>query len=562
MEQGVKMIRQQVRLGDLLIQEHLITEEQLFHALKLQKNSNFEKKLGEVLIDEGLVSHKEVAVVLSKQLNLDFVDLYGEQLNFNSLKKYNLPRMQAAQAIPFKEDEEFLHVATSDPLNYDALEALEHTIVTKPLKLYIALKDDIGHFFGRLEIANKTQSIALEVKKEMQSQGLKTEDESSAIMKLIFLIIQDAILRGSSDIHIEPDVKHMSVRVRVDGILVETFVFDLEVYNALSSRIKLLGNLDISERRKAQDGRFGLKVSGGNYDFRLSTTPTMFGESIVMRILDQQKILLKLHQLGFENRNLEIFDKVIQSPFGIVLITGPTGSGKTTTLYAALNEVKSLENKVMTIEDPIEYQLPLVQQVQINEKIGFSFFEALRSFLRQDPDIILVGEIRDLETLNAAAQASLTGHLVFSTLHTNDAPSAIGRMVQMGLQPYLIADSMVAIVAQRLVRKICVHCKTEKKPHKNILKRLENFIPENAKFYVGKGCIKCSNTGYSGRILISEILQISEDIAKMIALGESKYAIAKYAKEKEGFEPMILDGIHKALSGTTTLEEVLRVTKE
>lgn len=556
------MIRQQVRLGDLLIQEHLITEEQLFDALKIQKDSNFEKKLGEILIDEGLVSHKEVAIVLSKQLDIDFVDLYGEQVNFNSLKKYNLMRMQTAHAIPFKEDEEFLHVATSDPLNYDALEALEHTIVTKPLKLYIALREDIDHFFGRLEIANKTKSIAQEVKKEMKSQGLKTDDESSAIMKLIFLIIQDSILRGSSDIHIEPDLKHMSVRARVDGILLETFVFDLEVYNALSSRIKLLGNLDISERRKAQDGRFRLNVSGGNYDFRLSTTPTMFGESIVMRILDQQKILLKLHQLGFENRNLEVFNDVIHSPFGIVLITGPTGSGKTTTLYAALNEVKSLENKVMTIEDPVEYQLPLVQQVQVNERVGFNFFEALRSFLRQDPDIILVGEIRDMETLNAAAQASLTGHLVFSTLHTNDAPSAIGRMVQMGLQPYLIADSLVAIVAQRLVRKICPECKTESKPHKNILKRLGQFIPENATFYVGKGCMKCNNSGYSGRILISEILQITETIAKMIAAGESKYSIAKYAREKEGFEPMVQDGIYKAINGITTLSEVLRVTKE
>jgi general secretion pathway protein E/type IV pilus assembly protein PilB len=281
-----------------------------------------------------------------------------------------------------------------------------------------------------------------------------------------------------------------------------------------------------------------------------------------MRILDQQKILLKLHELGFDGHNLEIFTETIHSPFGIVLITGPTGSGKTTTLYAALNEVKSIENKVLTIEDPIEYQLPLVQQVQVNERVGFSFFEALRSFLRQDPDIILVGEIRDYETLNAAAQASLTGHLVFSTLHTNDAPSAIGRMVQMGLKPYLIADSLIAVVAQRLVRKICPHCKDEMKPHQSIVKRLEKWLPETYTFYAGKGCAKCNNTGYTGRILISEILQINEAIAKMIAEGESKYAIGKYAYEHEGFEPMIVDGIKKSLQGVTTLEEILRVTKE
>ncbi len=556
------MIRQKIRLGDLLIDEGLITQEQLMGALKVQKESNYEKKLGEVFIEEGLVSQKEIAVVLSRQLNMDFVDLYGKNIKFENLKKFNLSSLKKAQAIPFDEDEECVHVATSDPLNYDALEALERSIVTKPIHLYLALEEDVVHFFSRLEIINNTQSIAAEVKKEMQSEGLKAEDESSSVMKLIILIIKDAIIRKASDIHIEPSPKDMSVRARVDGILIETFVFDLEVYNALSSRIKLLGNLDISERRKAQDGRFGLEINNGKYDFRLSTTPTMFGESIVMRILDQQKILLKLHELGFENNNLDVFNDVIHSPFGIVLITGPTGSGKTTTLYAALNEVKNIENKVMTIEDPIEYQLPLVQQVQVNEKIGFTFFEALRSFLRQDPDIILVGEIRDIDTLSAAAQASLTGHLVFSTLHTNDAPSAIGRMVQMGLKPYLIADSLVAVVAQRLVRKICTECKMEIKPHRNILQRLEKHIPENAKFYAGRGCPKCNHTGYSGRILISEILKVNENIAKMVADGESKYAIAKFAKEKEGFEPMVVDGLSKALNGVITLDEVLRVAKE
>lgn len=556
------MIRQQVRLGDLLISEGLITEEQLKIALAAQKESGFSKKLGEVLVDEGLVSNKEVAVVLSRQMKIDFVDLYGKRIDFNALKKYNAALLESAKALPFDEDEEYIYVACADPMNYDALEALERSIATKPIKIYIAMEEDVKHFFTRWEIVNKTQNIALEVKKEMSNEGIKVDNAQSAVMRLIELIIKDAILRRSSDLHIEPDDKDMSVRVRVDGILTETFVFDLEVYTALSSRIKLLGNLDISERRKAQDGRFHMEISGGSYDFRLSTTPTLFGESIVMRILDQQKILLKLHELGFENRNLDLFNEVIHSPFGIVLITGPTGSGKTTTLYAALNEIKSIENKVMTIEDPVEYQLPLVQQVQVNERVGFSFFEALRSFLRQDPDVILVGEIRDLETLNAAAQASLTGHLVFSTIHTNDAPSAIGRMVQMGLKPYLIADSLVAIISQRLVRKICPDCKVETKPHQNILKRLENLIPQDAKFYAGKGCSKCNNTGYSGRILISEILKVTEAVAKKIADGESKYTISKFAQENEGFETMVIDGISKALRGITTLDEILRVAKE
>lgn len=557
------MIRQQVRLGDLLIAEGLINAQQLDYALAQQKGSGFTKKLGEVLVDEGMVSHKEMALLLSKQLNIDFVDLFGEKIDFQSLAKYSMPLLTAAKAIPFKEDEDYVYIATSDPLNFDALEALERNIMTKPIKVYLSLSEDINHIFQRLEIIKKTQSIAAEVKKEINNEGAKGSDsDSSAVMQLINLMIKDAVLRRASDLHIEPELRSMSVRARIDGILQETFVFDLDIYTALASRIKLLGNLDISERRKAQDGRFSLDVAGGKYDFRLSTTPTLFGESIVMRILDQNKILLKLHELGFEDKNLDKFNEIIHAPFGIVLITGPTGSGKTTTLYAALNEVKSIENKVLTIEDPIEYQLPLVQQVQVNERVGFSFLEALKSFLRQDPDIILVGEIRDFETLNSAAQASLTGHLVFSTLHTNDAPSAIGRMVQMGLQSYLIADSLVGIVAQRLVRKICPECKYEIKPHKNLLRRVDKWVTEESKFYSGKGCSKCNNTGYSGRILISEILVVNETIAKMVADEVSKYEISRYAQEHEGFEPMIVDGLSKALRGITTLEEVLRVTKE
>lgn len=557
------MIRQQVRLGDLLIRENLITDEQLQIALNEQKASGFSKKLGEILINSGFVTNKEMSHVLSNQLNIEFVDLFGQKIDFHGLSRFSIPLLEAAQAIPFKEDEDYIYIATADPLNYDALEALERHIATKPLKIYLSFKQDVRHIFERFEIIKKTQMIVSEVKREINNEGAKGGDgESSAVMQLIGLIIKDAILRRASDLHIEPEQRSMSVRTRVDGILQETFVFDLEIYTALASRVKLLGNLDISERRKAQDGRFSLNIAGGEYDFRLSSTPTLFGESIVMRILDQQKVLLNLYELGFQGKNLEKFSDIIHSPYGIILITGPTGSGKTTTLYAALNEVKSIENKVLTIEDPIEYQLPLVQQVQVNERIGFGFSEALKSFLRQDPDIILVGEIRDFETLNSAAQASLTGHLVFSTLHTNDAPSAIGRMVQMGLQPYLIADALIGIVAQRLVRKICHECKIEVKPHKNLMKRIEHLVTEETKFYAGQGCPKCSNTGYIGRELISEILVVNEAIAKMVAEESSKYEISRYAQEHCDFEPMIIDGLSKVTQGITTLDEVLRVTKE
>lgn len=556
------MIRKNVRIGDLLVSEGLVTNDQLMHVVNLQKEYGYTKKMGEILVDEGYITQKQMGMLLSRQLEIDFIDLFGEKINFETLANYPYDLLDSAQAIPFKEDDEYIYIATSDPLNYEALEAVERYIATKPISLKLALEDDIKRIFLRLEIIKSTRTIVAEVKREIHTEGLKNDSEESAIMRLITLAIKDAILRKGSDLHIEPTADGMSIRVRVDGVLHEIFVFDLEIYHALVSRIKILGHLDISEKRKAQDGRFSLTVDGGKYDFRLSTTPTLYGESVVMRILDQQKILLKLEDLGIIDENLETFSNMIHSPYGIILITGPTGSGKTTTLYAALNEIKSIQNKVLTIEDPIEYQLPLVQQVQVNDKVGFTFYSALKSFLRQDPDIIMVGEIRDEDTLNAAAQASLTGHLVFSTLHTNNAAAAVSRMAQMGLENYLIADSVLAIVAQRLVRKICPACKHEVKPHKNLLAKVEAHITSETLFYKGKGCSKCDLSGYAGRIMISEILVITEKISKMIAKGATNFEIAHFAQEHEGFKPMLFDGLKKAAQGITTLDEVLRVTKE
>ncbi len=557
------MIQQKVRLGDLLIQEGLLTPEQLQEALKIQKESGYAKKLGQILVEEGYVTQKDLLKALSKQLGLDFVDLYGEKIDFEKLSKYPLNLLKTAKAIPFKEDEDYLYVATSDPLNYEALELLERTIALKPVKLYLAFEDDIEAIFHRLEILEKTKEIIEEVKKELKAEGIKKE-EQSAVERLIFLIVEDSIHRRASDIHIEPDEKRASVRVRVDGVLYETFVFDHDIYNALDTRIKLMGGMDISERRKPQDGRFSLEVDGKPYDFRLSSTPTIYGESLVMRILDREKVLLKLDELGFSESNLAKFQDIIHAPYGIVLITGPTGSGKTTTLYAALNEIKSIHNKIMTVEDPVEYRLPLVQQVQVNEKAGLTFAVAVKSFLRQDPDVMLIGEIRDFETLNASAQAALTGHLVFSTLHTNDAPGAIPRLIQMGLKPYMIADALIGIVAQRLVRKICTYCKTEYKPPLAMLKKIEKYIPKEGElhFYRGRGCAKCDFTGYFGRTMIAEILVVDDEIARLISEGATKFEILHYAEERGDFEPMVKDGVQKALAGITTIEEVLRVAKE
>jgi len=412
-----------------------------------------------------------------------------------------------------------------------------------------------------LDIISVTKSIVTNIKREIASGSYRADSEQSSIMQLIEQIVKTAIFHNASDVHIEPSGFNVSVRIRVDGVLRESFVFDLDIYNALASRIKILGNLDISEKRRSQDGRFSMKVKEAQYDFRLSTAPTMFGESIVMRILDQQKILLKLGELGMEEKNLKLFDELLKSPFGIIFITGPTGSGKTTTLYAALNEIKSIDNKMITIEDPIEYQLPLAQQIQINEKINYSFPEALRSILRQDPDVIMVGEVRDSETLNIAVQASLTGHLVFTTLHTNDAPSAITRMIQMNLEPYLIADSLIGVVAQRLVRKICSHCKKEIKLPRPTIDKIKHYLPEEYQFFKGDGCARCGFTGYNGRTMISEILKISETSSHMISINMNKYEISRKAEENGDYVPMIIDGIAKALRGETTIDEVLRVAK-
>ena len=558
------MINKKVRLGDLLLDNGLITQEQLEYALKKQKELGYTKKLGEIFISEGYLTQKELLKVLSKQLNIEFIDLYGEAINFNQVaEKYPMNILKAALAVPFKEDEDFIYVATSDPLNYDALEAVERIVPLKPIKVYLAYQDDIIVVLNRIETLKKTRTLVAEVKHELQSEGLKKEGEDSAVMKLIFLIISEAIKKRASDIHIEPEEHEMMVRSRIDGMLVENFVFDLGIYHALSSRIKLLGNIDISEKRVPQDGRFSLNIDDKEYDFRLSSTPTIFGESLVMRILDRQKVLLKLEDLGFVDENLEKFNRLIKSPYGILLITGPTGSGKTTSLYAALNEIKNISNKVMTVEDPVEYRLPLVQQIQVNESVGLNFANAIKSFLRQDPDVILIGEIRDYETLNAAAQAALTGHMVFSTLHTNDAPGAIPRMIQMGLKPYLIADALTGIVGQRLVRTICPYCKHEIKLPTVFLDKVREYgIDEESVLYAGEGCSHCDFTGYYGRTMVSEILIVDEQITKLIAENANKVTITEYALESKNYEPMIYDGIRKAINGITTIEEVLRVIKE
>jgi len=558
------MIKAKIRIGDLLVEEGFITNDQLMQALSKQKEFKAQgdfKKIGEILIEEGFISEKQMALVLAKQLGIEFVDLYGEDIDYNLMDSFPINLIKQSKVVPFKETEDYIFVATADPLDYDSLEMIERMIVRKPIKIFIALSHDIMNILARLEKEKMTKLLVTKVKDELEGGGVGVlESENTAIDQLTKLVFKTAISQSASDIHLEPSQYNFSIRIRVDGVLREIFSFTNDIYGAFISKIKLLSNLDISEKRKSQDGRFSMKIEGNLYDFRVSTTPTLLGESIVMRILDQQKILLKVEELGMNEENLEKFQRLITSPYGIVFVTGPTGSGKTTTLYAALNDIKSLENKVITVEDPVEYQIPLIQQIQANPKIGYGFAEALRTILRQDPDIVMIGEVRDTETLNAAIQASLTGHLVLATLHTNDAVSSITRMVQMGAENFLVADSLIGVVAQRLVRKICPHCKTTYKPSADISKRISQYFDENTVFYKGAGCKICNMSGYSGREMISEILIIDDEISEMINENKSKQEILQLAKTK-GHKTLADDAVNKVKAGITTVEELLRIVK-
>ena len=553
------MIKQKIRLGDLLIQQGNITEEELMKALAKQKELREQgeyKKLGEILIEFGFATEKEILETLSAQLGYPFVDLYGEKIDYDLMSSFPIAILEKHKVVPFKKDEEYIYVATADPLDYDVLENVEK-FSSKPIQIYIALSKDINAILDRLKIVLSTNELIKKVKDELEKGG---GEEVSAIDELLDLILKNSIKQRATHIHVDPGRYNFSVRGRIDGVLRELFSFDKDIYFPLVSKVKLLANLDISEKRKPQDGRFAKRYDNNVYDFRISTAPTLHGESVVLRVLDQQKILLRLTELGMSEYNLKRFEKLIHTPYGIVFVTGPTGSGKTTTLYAALNEVKGVDRKIITVEDPVEYEIPLIQQIPVNYKIGMTFSVALRSILRQDPDVIMIGEVRDTDTLNASIQASLTGHLVLATLHTNDAPSAITRMIQMGAESYLVSDALIGVVAQRLVRKICPYCKEEYHPSKQELEVIKPFLSEDITFYHGKGCKQCDFTGYMGREMISEVLVVNDKLAHLIANNKDKIEIIQTAKEL-GFVSMIEDGINKIKEGIITLEEILRVVK-
>ena len=498
---------------------------------------------------------------ISEKFKVLYFDLDDIDIDYRISEKLSTAQLKTYSAIPVKEDEISVYVAFKNPFDVIAQDKVQNLFNRKLLKVAIAQPTQIEKYISKLALNESIKDVITEIRRELSSSASQGQNtENSGILKLIEIILKTSIQSRASDIHIEPTETNCIVRSRIDGMLSETFIFDKDIYPPMVSRMKLLSNMDIAERRRPQDGRFSAQILDKEYDFRISTLPILNGESIVLRILDKSKVIINLEDLGMHPDNFSKFKKSMKAPYGIILVTGPTGSGKTTTLYGALNDIKSVKTKIITVEDPVEYQLNMIQQVHVNEKAGLTFVSALRSILRQDPDVIMIGEIRDQETLRIAIQAALTGHLVFSTLHTNDAISALPRMIDMGIEPYLVSGALVCIEAQRLVRKLCPHCKQKITLSQKAFDEVKKFVPENYQFYKSVGCPQCSQTGYLGREMISEILPISDHIASMVANDASKDELKSVAYE-EGFIDMFHDGVIRAANGITTLEEVYRVAK-
>lgn len=564
------MKKSREKLGQILLNEGLITEEQLDKAIELQKKEG--TRLGETLINLGIVTEKDIVIAMAKQLSIPYAS-YSKGL-LRPAENQDLAKMvpedyaRKNMLLPISVHMNSLTVAFVDPLDLIVIDNLKR-MTNCEINPIIATKSDlqraIDEFYGKEDLLKDavTNSYELEeFKPEKDAEGdLSLDDliaraEEAPVVKLVDLILMQAIKDRASDIHIEPCKNKINIRYRIDGVLYEIPPPARHLLPAIVSRIKILSNLDIAERRLPQDGVFFVKVENKGIDIRVSTIPAIFGEKVVMRILDKSATPLSLGDLGFSPEELERFRKAIISPHGLILITGPTGSGKTTTLYAALNEIKSPRKNITTVEDPVEYKLEGINQVQIKPSIGFTFASALRAFLRQDPDIIMVGEVRDLETAQICIRASLTGHLVLSTLHTNDAPSAISRLIDIGLEPYLISSSLIMVGAQRLVRRLCPECK-EAYETTPIMEK--DFGIKQELLYRPKGCDYCGHTGYKGRVAIYEIILMNDKLRELITKGAPLGEIKENVKET-GALSLFQSGIKKVEEGMTSIEEVLSIT--
>lgn len=560
--------REKKSLGEALVERGLITSEKLKKAKEEAERTK--EPLRRVLIKLGMVNEDAIISFFGDQLGIPRIDFSNYILEPKVVDILPESFCRKNLIMPLFKIGEALTIAMVDPLDIFTLDEVRlktgcevDPVVVSEKELIKAFDQYYGMKGTMNDIVQSIDKDKLEIKpgKEIDLKALQGLVEDAPIVKLVNLLITEAIKAGASDIHVEPDETFLGTRYRVDGVLHEVMSPPKDLQSAILSRIKILSGMDIAERRIPQDGRFQLKIDGRQIDARVSTIPTVYGENIVIRLLDLNSILLGLSDLGFDGGMLSVYEKLIHRPYGIILVTGPTGSGKTTTLYSSLSTINSPEKNIVTIEDPIEYRLKLVRQMQVNPKAGLTFATGLRSILRQDPDIIMVGEIRDLDTAEIAIQAALTGHLVLSTLHTNDAPGAISRLIDMGVEPFLVSSSVLAVIAQRLVRIICKDCKENYVPSAKLLEELGLPPSKQVKFYRGKGCDKCLNTGYKGRLGIFELM-LPDDAMKALIVAKSSSAEIRKAAIKNGMKVIQKDGIDKVVAGVTTVEEVLRVTQQ
>jgi type IV pilus assembly protein PilB len=561
-----------VRFGEQLLKNALITPDQLLEAQKAQKISG--TRLGSQLVKLGHLSEEQLVDFLGKQYRLPSIILKSMSPDPEVVKLIPLNVVQKYHAIPFERNGATLKVAMTDPTNIFAVDDLKF-LTGYSIEVFVTSEDSlkwaIDHFYDQSASLDDALSNMEEYQGavEVSSEGddiavgdLEKEADQAPVIKLVNLTLVDAIKKGASDIHVEPYEKFLRIRYRLDGMLYEAMKPPIRLKNAMVSRLKIMAKLDIAERRLPQDGRIKLKIQGGKeVEFRVSVLPTLFGEKVVLRILDKSTLQLDMTKLGFEEGALSRFKEAIYKPWGMVLVTGPTGSGKTTTLYSALSELNKIDRNISTAEDPVEFNLPGVNQVQMHEEIGLSFATSLRSFLRQDPDIILVGEIRDFETAEIGIKAALTGHLVLSTLHTNDAPSTVNRLLNMGIEPFLVASSVNLIVAQRLSRKICPQCKVKDDISGETLVQM-GLDPEMAskiECLTGKGCNMCGNTGFKGRIALYEVMPVTEEIRELILMGASSSEVKNQAIS-QGMKTLRQSGLTKVAEGVTSVAEILRTT--
>ncbi len=550
-----------LRLGDILKEMGLVTDEQIASALVRQKETR--KRLGQLLIDDGIVTQLELTKALAEKFGVSFLDLTSIQFDAaaSAYMDEKLARRYAAVPVRFLEDQTLL-VAMVDPQNLPAQEDL--AIITGfPIQPAIASEEDVFGaiakiYRSRAEVGENSEGAEL----EDSITDIRDATEEAPIIKLVNSVIAQSVDDAASDIHFEPQAKELMVRFRVDGVLHEVMSIPRRMQSGVLSRLKIMADLDIAERRVPQDGRIGLMVGGKPIDMRVATLPTVYGEKVVMRLLDKSNVMLDLEQLGFAAKALKRFRKSFTKPYGAILVTGPTGSGKSTTLYAALNILNDPEKNIITVEDPVEYRLTGINQVQVNTRAGMTFAAALRSILRCDPDIVMVGEIRDRETALIAIESALTGHLVLSTLHTNDAPGALSRLTEMGIEPFLTSSAVDAVLAQRLARRLCSQCKEPYTATREMLRK-NDFPPEvcdrdDVVLHRAKGCSRCNNTGYKGRLGLYEVMIVSEAIRRLTVERKSADEIGRVAAA-EGMKSLREDGIDKVLLGMTSVEEIARV---